>query len=478
MPTASRSVACPNRPRATAVAPFALVLTAGLTLGVISGATVSATPVVPSVGAAAAGSTAVRAAAAPRSAAHFSSAAGERSGQSVSPLQIAQGISADDVWKAGVTGRGVEVAVIDTGVARVRGLDGPGKVVVGPDVTDPDARREPAGTDTYGHGTVTAGLIAGKDALPLGDTRSGSGIAPDARLLNVRVSGRDGSVDAADLFGAIGWVVEHAHDPGHNVRVLNLSFGVDATDTESRRALDRAAAAATSAGLLVVASAGNSGAGAKLDAPAEESTVLAVGASNGSTVSSVTSLGDSRRSVDVLAPGESVLGLRAAGSLLDTAHPQKTVPVRWLRGTGTSQATAVVSGAAALLLSARPALTPAQVKQLLVSTSRPVAGAGSAGVIDVAAALRAPAPRSATTPRTTSQEVAESGKSTTGGNGVNTVWRGSTWRGSTWRGSTWRGSTWRGSTWRGSTWRGSTWRGSTWRGSTWRGSTWRGSTWR
>lgn len=133
--------------------------------------------------------------------------------------------------------------------------------------------------------------------------------------------------------------------------------------------------------------------------------MLAVGASTGKdtlagwqtpTVADFSSRGTSARHVDLLAPGASIASLRDPGSYVDVNHPEGLVAGdttgRLFRGSGTSQAAAVVSGAAALLLQAFPNLTPDQVKTLLVATASPVAGSvvdTGAGQIDVAAALAA-----------------------------------------------------------------------------------------
>ncbi|RKS80205.1 serine protease AprX [Motilibacter peucedani] len=476
VPAAPTSRPAARRARAT------VPLAAALSLAAVASATAGSLP-------SSAASPAPAARTPERSAAAFLSTPFASSATaSVSPYAVASDVHAVAAWRRGVTGRGVDVAVIDTGVARVPGLSSRGKVVDGPDVTADGA----AGVDRYGHGTVMAGLVAANDGKVPGDPTSRDGIAPDARVVNVRVGRSDGSVDSADIYGAVGWVVEHAHDGGRNIRVLNLSLAVDASDPEAQAAVTWAAEAAWQAGILVVAAAGNSGRSAALDVPAASPHLLAVGASalrrGADSVSPVTSLGTSARRVDVLAPGQSVLGLRVPGSTLDRSHPAARTGAGWFRGSGTSQATAVVSGAAALLLSARPGLTPDQAKAVLVSSARALPAApsalGPAGVLDVDAALRTAAPTasssssSATAPNRSTPAAAQGETSVSGSSWRGSSWRGSSWRGSSWRGSSWRGSSWRGSSWRGSSWRGSSWRGSSWRGSSWRGSSWRGSSWR
>src|SRR5438270_376500 len=114
------------------------------------------------------------------------------------------------------------------------------------------------------------------------------------------------------------------------------------------------------------------------------------------TVAPFSSRGSASRSVDVVAPGVSLLSLRNPGSFIDQNHPGAVVDNRFFRGTGTSQAAAVVSGAAALLLSAHPGLTPDQVKTTLKATARPLAlldgKAEGSGMINVNAAAQAALP--------------------------------------------------------------------------------------
>ena len=175
---------------------------------------------------------------------------------------------------AGYTGAGVDVAVIDTGVAPVPGLDTPGKVVTGPDLSFDAPGAATPGLDAFGHGTFMAGLIAGRDAgatasaagcttclnsSGYSDTTKYVGIAPDARIVNVKVGAADGAADVTQVIAAIDWVTQHAHDPGMNIRVINLSYGTDSTQAYTIDPLAQAAEQAWKHGIVVVAAAGNDG---------------------------------------------------------------------------------------------------------------------------------------------------------------------------------------------------------------------------
>jgi serine protease AprX len=320
-------------------------------------------------------------------------------------------------------------------------------------------------------------------------------------------------------------VVQHRDDGSLRIRVLNLAFGTDSDQPWRYDPLAYAAEAAWRHGIVVVVSGGNNGAGSdSLTDPAYDPNLLAVGAADtqgtlavaDDTVASFSSTG-LQRHPDLVAPGVHMVSLRDPGSFVDqTFGSTGKVTDRFFRGSGSSQAAAVVSGAAALLLSQRPWLTPDDVKQLLVDTARPLSGEPAtrqgAGELNLRAALRAragdqqgdhqdaPAALGTGTLEGSrgSAHVVADGVTLTGERDIfgrtwdsaamaraeargrtwlGGIWNGSTWSGSTWSGSTWSGSTWSGSTWSGSTWSGSTWSGSTWSGSTWSGSTWSGSTW-
>ncbi|WP_227425737.1 S8 family serine peptidase [Pengzhenrongella sicca] len=370
-----------------------------------------------------------------------------------------------------LTGAGVTVAVIDTGISPVAGLDGVGKVVDGLDLT---AGADSAATrfvDDAGHGTYIAGIIAGSD-LPgaTGADPSVTGIAPGAQLLNVKVGGSAGDVDIAQVVTAIDWVVAHRADDGMNVRVLNLSAGTISAQGYLVDPLAKAVENAWDAGIVVVASAGNDGGTAALTMPAADPTVIAVGSADNQgtsstaddTLSTFTNPGTAVRRPDLLAPGRSVVSLRAPGSAADEEAPLVAgdADQRLLRGTGTSQAAAVVSGAVALLLQDQPALTPDQVKSVLTSsattlTNEPSASQG-AGLVNIAAAVAAAAPSA----DAAAQQAADStGLGTSAGTGS---WAGWYWAGWYWAGWYWADWNWSGWYWAGWYWAGWYWAGWYW----------------
>ncbi|MGH2783878.1 MAG: S8 family peptidase [Actinomycetota bacterium] len=416
-------------------------------------------------------------------------------------------IKAQDVWRTGITGAGVDVALIDSGVVPVNGLTGAGKVVNGPDLSFESQADNLRYLDTFGHGTHMAGIIAGRDngASSVNDLTAHdtyAGVAPDARIINLKVANARGATDVSQVLAAIDWVVQHRNDNGMNIRVLSLSFGTDGTQDYMIDPLAYAVEVAWRKGIVVVVAAGNSGYGsAKLNNPAYDPYVIAVGADDTKGTHAIdddvipawSSRGDGTRNPDVVAPGKSIAGLRAPGSYIDETYPAGRVASRLFRGSGTSQATAVVSGAAALLLQQRPNLTPDQVKKLLSSTASPLPAADpvaqGSGLINLKSATAAATPNYVQTWPTSngtgsleaargSAHVEMDGVALTGEQDIfGTPWDGTSWSGTSWSGTSWSGGLWNGTSWSGTSWSGTSWSGTSWSGTSWSGTSWSGTSW-
>jgi serine protease AprX len=437
-------------------------------------------------------------------------------------FKTAQGVHADavrgrnDSQGRRITGKGVGVALIDSGVTPVPGLDDD-NLVNGPDLSFDSQSDSTRYLDAYGHGTHMAGIISGRDAAVVSgkenDPRNFVGIAPDANIINMKVAAADGSTDVSQVIAAIDWVVQHKDDPSMNIRVLNLSFGTPAQQTYLLDPLAYAAEVAWRKGIVVVVSAGNEGNSSNgLDNPAMDPFVISVGSEdhNGTDkedddkVSSFSSQGDALRSPDVIAPGRSIASLRDPGSFLDRTYPGAIDgPLgadglgRYFRGSGTSQAAAVVSGSVALLLQQRPTLTPDQVKRLLTSTADPVKNTSTllqgAGTINVNDASNAKVPTLGVTQTFAyatglgSLELARGGVHVvdpTDGTVLSgeqdifgQAWDGRSWADAAWNGRSWAGGTWNGSTWAGTDWAGRSWAAVTWDGRSWAGRSWAGRSW-
>jgi serine protease AprX len=434
-------------------------------------------------------------------------------------FDVAQVTHARDAWNSRVTGQGVDVALIDSGVSPVKGLTS-GNVINGPDLSFESQNPSLTDLDTFGHGTHMASIIVGRDKVASGSTYANGGshlyvgIAPDARLVSLKVASADGGADVSQIIAAIDWVTEHAHSNGFNIKVLNLSYGTDSTQDVSLDPLDYAVENAWRAGITVVVAAGNDGTSRKaLADPANDPLVLAVGADDTQGTDSIgddvippfTQLGTPTRHVDVIAPGVHILGLRDPGSSIDINNPWAVVNNRFFRGSGTSQATAVVSGLAALYLSRYPTATPDQVKYALTRSANvpnSVKAAypnGNVGVPDVNKAMsyKPPAVEQPATAATGTGSIEGSrGSSHVQINGVvltgeqdifgqtwdPNAWStasagGMAWNGGTFNGHSWTGSDWSGSSWTSSSWAGHSWTDNDWSGSSWTSNSWAGHSW-
>jgi serine protease AprX len=398
-------------------------------------------------------------------------------------------LRASTTWDQGYTGQDVGVAVIDTGINPVGDLAG--TLVGGIDLTS-----EANHVDSFGHGTFIAGLIAGSGSASNGAVK---GVAPGVKLISVKIAGADGSTDLVRLIAALDFVATTRDVFG--TRVVNLSLAVAPLAPSRNDPIDIAVERVWHSGVVVVTAAGNNGntAGA-ITSPGDDPFVITAGASddrttvkNGDdTLASFSSVGptaDGLAKPDVVAPGKSVVSLRAAGSTIDQANPGARIGTEYFKGSGTSFSAALTSGSAALVLSRTPALTPNQVKARLVGNARgagtvvPAAGRG-AGVVDAYSATTSNSTSAANAGLTpgsllgvSGDDVIPAGSSWGGSSWGGSSWGGSSWGGSSWGGSSWGGSSWGGSSWGGSSWGGSSWGGSSWGGSSWGGSSWAGSSW-
>jgi serine protease AprX len=289
-------------------------------------------------------------------------------------------------------GAGVTVAVVDTGVANVPDLAGR--------VTHVDVSGNGIG-DGYGHGTFVAGLVAGSGASSGG---SYAGVAPGASILDVRVANDNGNSNLVTVLKGLQAVAAHPE-----VDVLNLSLSSGSPLPYQIDPLTVALESLWRKGITVVVPAGNDGTNGRgsITSPGLDPVLLTVGGldENGTstrrddTVAAWSSQGPAPQGVakpDLVAPGAHVVSTGAPGSVVWDANAASRVGTAYMKGSGTSFSTAVMSGAAAVLLANRPQLSPQQVKVLATSSSYDVAGSKRAtggGGLDLAAALDAKTPK-------------------------------------------------------------------------------------
>ena len=415
-------------------------------------------------------------------------------------------IKADAAWAQGFEGNGVDVAVVDTGVSPVPGLAR--RIVANVDFSSDAQNPALRNLDAYGHGTHIAGIIAAK-----ADGGQTKGVAPKARIVNVKIGAANGMTSTSAMVSGIDWIIKNGRKNGLNVRVINISYAAPPS-LWLDDPVAMAVGAANEAGFIVVASAGNDATG-RLGSPAYQPDIISVaaidqGALPGLTDNTVAPFSSAGLLVrpTLGAPGTSIASLVVPGSLSALAMPAARVGTGYIKATGTSQSAAVVSGAAALLAQKWPKATPLQIKQILASSAVKVGGDGKAqgaGMIQLDRALATPLPEVSTTPTfyattvqvgkdlqglATSDALATYASRATNDKRFITPYASSPtdadasaitaatpWSGMTWSGMTWSGTTWSGMTWSGMTWSGMTWSGMTWSGMTWSGMSWSSSIW-
>ena len=420
-----------------------------------------------------------------------------------------QQTGATQLFANGDTGQGVTVAVLDTGIDNLP--DFAGRLIGGVDLTGANNPFQ----DSYGHGTFVAGLIAGNGASSGGSGGSGGqyeGEAPGADLVSVKVAGATGQTDLATVIQGVQWAVDN--ELAYNIRVLNMSLGFQPFQSTVVNPLDQAVQAAWNAGIAVVASAGNAGpSNGTIMSPGDDPLVITVGALDDMAqpvvaddeMTNFSSAGptspDGWVKPDLVTSGRSVVSLAAPGSTIYNQNPSARIGPGNFVGSGTSFSTAITSGAAALILSANPRLTPDELKARLLGTTSP--GPVGNPFVDGHGALNAYAAANSA-PMNLSQSVAGavltllgatvslspvaslantwnpniwSGVSWPQGSGGNTSWNGSAWNGSAWNGFTWSSHAWNDGGWAGADWNGSAWAGAAWDGTTWQGSMWAGAAW-
>lgn len=284
-------------------------------------------------------------------------------------------VNAPDLHKAGTNGTGVTVAVIDTGLWWEANtlLSKTPKFRV-------DTTSKPLEDDPNGHGTHVSSIIASNG---LAANWISEGIAPRADIGALRAFGADGSGSYIDVIEALDYVVQNKTK--HNIRVLNLSFSATPQSYYWDDPLNQAVMKAWQAGIVVVAAAGNSGpAPMTIGVPGNVPYIITVGAmtdnftpidSTDDKVASFSSTGPTFEGFvkpEVVAPGGHIAGSLPFDGYIASLYPGSMLGSdRQFKMSGTSQATAIVSGIVALMLQKNPSLTPDQVKCRLMASARP-----------------------------------------------------------------------------------------------------------
>ncbi|TDG15157.1 alkaline serine protease [Seongchinamella unica] len=292
---------------------------------------------------------------------------------------------AEALHRHGVRGNGVTVAVLDSGLWDHPNLlnDSQGRQRV---KARYDAINHSEGDvfDESGHGSHLTSILAHSGATLSAGTPTGGykGIAPDASIVAIKAFDESGQGGLLDIVRGVQWAVDNREK--YNIRVLNLSFSARPRWPYFLDPINQAVMRAWSAGITVVAAAGNSGPKPMtVGSPGNLPYIITVGAVTDSWtadtrtddyVPDFSSRGptpEAHIKPDIVAPGGHMTGLTRPGSGLVKQHPEYQLPGGELVMTGTSQAAALVSGLVALLLQLEPDLSPDDVKCKLLSTAEP-----------------------------------------------------------------------------------------------------------
>ncbi len=364
-------------------------------------------------------------------------------------------ISADRVWAEGLLGKGVGVAIVDSGITQKPELAP--RVIVNAKF----ASTANGTSDSYGHGTHIAGIIGGDGSATGGRYL---GIAPQVSLIDVKVSDDVGKASTSDVVKGLEWVLQNKKR--YNIRVVNLSLNSSSMQSYHLDPLDAAVEILWFNRIVVVVSAGSMGIN-PLYPPANDPFVITVGATDehgtpavgDDTIASFSSYGltpDGFSKPDVVAPGVDIVSLLAnKGTVLAKMHPDHVATDargnRYFRMSGTSMASSIVAATVALMLEAQPNLNPDQVKKCLWSTATPIGNAttGGAGVLNAYKAVH----------------CVPAGTANTGIAASRMLWTGRrplTWGSANWDSANWDSANWDSANWDSANWDSANWDSDYW----------------
>lgn len=299
-------------------------------------------------------------------------------------------VGADYLWDGNLTGKGIGIAVLDTGIYNHPNLNG--RIVGFADLINNRQNTY----DDNGHGTHVAGCAAAAGGKYRGP-------APEANVVGVKVLNKTGSGSLSTVIQGIQWCIYNKENL--NIRILNLSLGSESNQSYQDDPVCQAVAKAWDAGLLVCVAAGNSGPQPRtVNSPGISPVILTVGALNDrgtvetgdDRMAEFSSRGptlDGITKPDVIAPGVNIISLRSPGSFIDKQNRNSRVDQDHTSLSGTSMATPICAGMAAQLLQKNPQLTPEELKTLLMDTAIPLPGYNNndqgAGMAHTGRALKA-----------------------------------------------------------------------------------------
>lgn len=349
-------------------------------------------------------------------------------------------------WNLNHTGKGIGVAVIDSGIAPFADLTAPTSRLLASVDLDGDAVNAP-NTDDYGHGTHVASVIAGN-----GLSTGYMGVAPEANIINVKVANNRGQAKVSSVVAGMEWVLKNKAT--YNIRVVNLSLNTTWAESYHTSPIDAAAEILWFNKIVVVTSAGNKGQNA-VYAPANDPFVITVGAvANQGTdtllddvIANFSSYGPTESGFnkpDVVAHGFGIYGIASKNSYLYNNYPDFRLGQNGFMMSGTSASAPLISGVVALMLHANPNLNPDQVKFRLKQTASSLwrgysAQKAGSGQVDAFYAINYVLPGSANTNIPISKLITVSGAQTVGSS---VSWNSVSWNSVSWNSVSWNSVSW------------------------------------
>jgi serine protease AprX len=398
----------------------------------------------------------------------------------------------DSVGK-GTAGAGVTIAVLDTGVSDTPALNrASARLVDGVDVSrlaaGGEARTSGNFTDSYGHGTFMANLIAGGPVDGVSSKRT-LGVAPGARIVVVKVADDRGATSLSQVLAGMDWVAAQAP----KIQVLNIALSHDRPGSAyGADPLTAGVEHLANGGLVVVAAAGNTR--GEVGDPGLAPQALTVGSAdltngrNDETNARVADFSGSAnvagvRKPDVVASGVGLLSLLPRNSVIARQHPDALQDNGLYRGSGTSESTAIASGAVAVLLSNHPDARLVDVKPALRVAADDIEGGKAAGqgLLDLSRALK-----------DLHKYTKSGGNDASGEDALDTAkWNANSWLHGTWErwlaaawtanswsaDGTWTANSWSSASWGTNGWSANSWAANSWAANSWAANSWAANSW-
>ncbi|WP_250279007.1 S8 family peptidase [[Clostridium] colinum] len=273
-------------------------------------------------------------------------------------------VNADIIQEKGYTGKGIGIAILDTGISPINDFLYPkNRIIAFKDFINNKTKPY----DDNGHGTHVAGIAGSNGINSNGKYR---GIAPDCNLIGVKVLNNEGKGNASDVLAGLQWIIDNKEK--YNIKIANLSIGTN--NTSSNDPLVKAVEKIWDSGIIVTIAAGNDGPKKySISSPAISKKVITIGASDDNITANVwgnhlinfSGRGPTLECVikpDVLAPGVNIVSCLSNNV---SKQSNEVIEKNYFSLSGTSMSTPIVSGAIALLLEKYNNLQPDDVKLML-----------------------------------------------------------------------------------------------------------------